>query len=63
MKTKIKKLIQVMRIYLFKSKKYPNILYNIYGSEGHSSDREYVDNMIEKYGFWNTYFKLKNQNK
>ena len=37
----------------YQDKTYPAYLYNIYGSEGHSPDRQYVDNLIKINGFWN----------
>lgn len=43
---------RVISFYAFKPKSYPAHLYNIYGSEGHSPDRDYVDKLIKENGFW-----------
>ena len=45
-------LFGVMWRYLWQRKTYPVYLYNLYGSEGHSPDRYYVDNLIKVNGFW-----------
>ena len=45
-------LFGVMWRYLLQRKTYPAYLYNMYGSEGHSPDREYVDKLIKANGFW-----------
>ena len=45
-------ILRVMWRYSFRSKWYPSYLYNIYGSEGHLSDRHYVDSLIQQHGFW-----------
>lgn len=47
--------------YLFQSKFYPTYLYNVYGSEGHSPDRQYVDKLIKKHGFWKTTYLILNK--
>ena len=57
-KTQMQELLLAIKIYAFKSKKHPTMLYNIYGSSGHSKDRYLVDCMIVKYGFWKTAIKL-----
>lgn len=53
-------LFQIVKKYLFRDKKYPVLLYNLYGSEGHDCDRYIVDRMIKEKGFWRTAFNLIN---
>jgi hypothetical protein len=52
------KTLQVIWEYAFQDKRYPVLLYNMYGSEGHGPDRLKVDEMIKKDGFWLSAFKL-----
>lgn len=54
------KTVQVIFRYAFQDKRYPVLLYNLYGSEGHSPDRLAVDEMIKEKGFWGTAYKLLN---
>lgn len=49
---KLFKLIRIIYYYFLKDKTYPIHLYNMYGSEGHSPDRQYVNNLIKVHGFW-----------
>ena len=45
-------LFGVMLRYLWQDKAYPYFLYNIYGSEGNSTDRERVNNILDNHNIW-----------
>ena len=45
-------LFSVMLRYLWQDNAYPSFLYDIYGSEGNSLDRERVNDILNKNNLW-----------